>query len=121
MNSDSAPNDPVANDYVLDVLGEIYRIITKGVAADDVSQLDVSVFPNPSADHFTFAFRTTKESMVKLLISNELGEEITTIIDEELAPGFHHIAIDSKHLHLGTYFYRLQTIEGIHTGKIFIN
>lgn len=120
MNSDSAPGDATPNDYVLDALNEIYRVIKNGVSANTASAVSVSAYPDPASEEIHFAFRTDTESAIKLSLYNELGKEVRTVLNEQLSPGVHIASANISGLSAGTYFYRLQSGAGISTGKIFV-
>jgi hypothetical protein len=44
----------------------------------------------------------------KLTIYNLTGELVRTIVDSEMAAGYHHASIDASGLASGIYFYRLE-------------
>ncbi len=44
---------------------------------------------------------------VQLKIYDELGREVTTLVDEKKQPGNYKVTFDASHLASGTYFYRL--------------
>jgi len=65
-------------------------------------------FPNPFNPTTTIRFETPAASHVKLVIYNLAGELVRTLVDGEIAAGFHHITFDAKGLASGIYFYRLE-------------
>ncbi|MEI8133489.1 MAG: serine hydrolase [bacterium] len=119
LNSDSAPNDPVANDYALDILGEVYRVV-KGVKRSDRSPLQMNVFPNPTSDKLTFTFEVNNLGNVKLSLFNLMGEAAAVVVNESLPEGFHHASVDASGLPAGTYFYRLESRDGMVAGKVVV-
>jgi flagellar hook assembly protein FlgD len=46
---------------------------------------------------------------VNLVIYNNMGQVVATILDESLEKGVHQVMWDSKVLSPGIYFYRLST------------
>lgn len=122
MNSDpnNALHDKTVNDYVLDVLNEIYRKVNGVALNDNISGVPVSVYPNPASDNISFTFRTKKTGIVKLSLYNELGQSVASLLDESLPPGIHTSHAEINDLHAGTYFYSLQTGDGVMRGKIFV-
>jgi hypothetical protein len=64
-------------------------------------------YPNPFNPQTTIQFSIPAQSHVTLKIYNLLGEEITTLIDNELYSGIHNITWDATGLPSGLYIYRL--------------
>ena len=120
LNSDSAPGDPTANDYVLDALNEIYRIVKNGVSEKSAIITSVEVYPNPASEEIHFALRTGVEGFIKLSMYNELGIEVRSILNESLSPGSHVATVQINGLAAGTYFYRIQCSDGIQMGKVLV-
>ena len=50
-------------------------------------------------------------SDVRLLIYDALGKEVTTLINERLAPGSYEVDFDASNLPSGLYFYRIEAGE----------
>jgi hypothetical protein len=51
------------------------------------------------------------------------GRLVRTVLDESHWPsGFHDVAIESDHgkLPAGVYYFKLETTEGVHRGKVVI-
>ncbi|MFO7525046.1 MAG: T9SS type A sorting domain-containing protein, partial [Ignavibacteriaceae bacterium] len=55
---------------------------------------------------------------VYLAIFDILGNEITTLVNEEKSAGIHEVEFNASHLSSGTYFYRLNAVDNT-TGKQF--
>jgi len=49
----------------------------------------------------------TRREHIKLTVYNILGEEVTTLVDEEKSPGEYTVTFDGSRLPSGVYFYRL--------------
>ena len=75
-------------------------------------------FPNPFTDNTTITFENTNSGKVNLSIYNSTGQEIMTVIDEELPQGVYNKEINTKNLKQGIYFYNLTTTEGIQSRKM---
>ncbi|MDP4220645.1 MAG: serine hydrolase [Bacteroidota bacterium] len=120
MNSDAIYKDVSVNDYTIAVLNEIYRVVKSAVPESSAPSVSVEVYPNPATDEIHFAFRIDRESTVRLALYNEIGEEIRTLLNEPMTSGVHSATMDATRLHSGTYFYRLQTGEGMTAGKVFV-
>lgn len=55
---------------------------------------------------------------VYLVIFDILGNEITTLVNEEKSAGIHEVEFNASHLSSGTYFYRLNAVDNT-TGMQF--
>jgi len=81
-------------------------------------------FPNPLNPTTTIRFGLPKEAKVTLKIYNILGEEVVTLLNDELKPaGFHASVWDGRNQNgrrasSGLYFYQLKTRDLILTRKM---
>ena len=65
-------------------------------------------YPNPFNPTTTLSFTLTDNTVVSLKIYNILGEEVQTLLhDEVMDEGVHEISFDASGLSSGVYFYRL--------------
>lgn len=78
----------------------------------------VSVYPNPTSGISSFGFQVPSCEHVTLKIYNIHGSEIATVVDREMPAGEHVVSFDMSQLTAGIYFGRLQTRDGMKTGKI---
>ena len=53
-------------------------------------------------------------------VYNMLGEEVASIIEKEMAAGFHRVNFDASTLTSGIYFYKLMANEFVATKKMII-
>ncbi|MBI5476818.1 MAG: T9SS type A sorting domain-containing protein [Ignavibacteriales bacterium] len=84
-------------------------------------------YPNPFNPTTEFEFRIADFSaeggsasgggFVSLKVYNLLGQEVATIVGEEMKPGSYKVAWDASQMSSGVYFYRLQS--GASTGSAF--
>jgi hypothetical protein len=65
-------------------------------------------FPNPFNPTTTIRFETPAASHVKLAVYNLAGELVRTLVDGEIAAGYHQVNFDASGLASGIYFYRLE-------------
>ncbi|MGE5861838.1 MAG: amidohydrolase family protein [Ignavibacteria bacterium] len=86
-------------------------------------------YPNPFNPLTNFVFRIADFGLVSLKIYDLLGNEIATIVNEELEPGQYHFrfsaaSIDSPQSHFplasGVYFYRLKAGRFVSTKKFVL-
>lgn len=66
-------------------------------------------YPNPFNPSTFISFTLPSKSKVKLIVFDVLGNEIKTLIDDELVEGKHTIKFDANELSSGIYFYKLIT------------
>lgn len=79
-------------------------------------------YPNPFNPSTTITFRLYERSFVTLKVFNLLGNEITTLINEEKSAGVYDIEFNvndlKNEISNGTYFYRLQAGDFTETKKM---
>jgi hypothetical protein len=57
---------------------------------------------------------------VVLKVFNILGEEVTTLVNEDQSAGSHTVRFEAERLSAGTYFYRLETPNFRETRKMLL-
>jgi hypothetical protein len=79
-------------------------------------------FPNPFNPETVIEFSIPNSSIVSLKVYDLLGNEITTILNENRAQGSYTEIFDSTRYGIssGVYFYRLQTNNGTITKKMLL-
>ncbi|MCI0697153.1 SBBP repeat-containing protein [candidate division KSB1 bacterium] len=84
-------------------------------------------FPNPFSARGTFGnpstaihFATPTAGRARLAIYNLRGELVRTLVDGELAAGYHRITFNARGLASGTYFYRFEAGDFISTRKMIL-
>ncbi len=77
-------------------------------------------FPNPFNPSTTIQFRIPHTARTLLAVYDILGREISTILNQELAPGDHSVEWDSSKVSSGVYFYRLTSGEFVDTKKMIV-
>jgi len=79
-------------------------------------------FPNPFNPSTIITYKLPEKSFVSLKVFNVLGNEITTLVNEEKPAGIHNVKFDvlelPKELSNGTYFYRLKVGNFTETKKM---
>jgi hypothetical protein len=64
-------------------------------------------YPTPFNPVTRFEFQIAKSAPVTLVVYNTLGEQVQTILNQQLSPGSYKIDFDAGNLSSGIYFYRL--------------
>jgi hypothetical protein len=82
-------------------------------------------YPNPFNPSTTIEFALPEAADVKLTIYNALGQEVTTLVSENLKPGEYHLQWNGKDasgnpLSSGVYFYRLTAGSFTQTRKMML-
>ncbi len=65
-------------------------------------------YPNPFNPSTKIKFSIPKESDVKLVVYNMLGQTVSTIYDGRLEAGTHYVEFNGSSIPSGIYFYRLE-------------
>ena len=110
--------------------GEEIRITNNKITSIEVSGritggLPVSYelyqnYPNPFNPSTTIKFAIPKESNVNLSIYNVLGELVSTIVNEEMKPGYYEYEFDASQFASGVYLYRIKAGEYVETKKMVL-
>jgi hypothetical protein len=85
---------------------------------DIASNLELTIFPNPSPSQFTFEFSLQQPSMVNLVVLNSLGQVVATLADGVITPGSHQLYWNAERLPAGIYYCRLSSGNQAITRKI---
>ena len=77
-------------------------------------------YPNPFNPSTKIRYELPKESFVTIKIYNVLGQEVATLVSEEMKPGRYEVAWDARGFASGVYFYRLQAKDFVDTKKLIL-
>lgn len=77
-------------------------------------------FPNPFNPSTTIAFSIPETGNVSLKIYNLLGQEVVTLVNEELKAGNYKTLWYAQSISSGIYFYRLETNNFTQTKKLLL-
>jgi len=80
----------------------------------------VQNYPNPFNPSTVIRFSIPEQSFVKLEVFNTLGENVSTLVSEDLNAGNYKYEWDAGSLSSGIYFYRLNTENFIQTKKLML-
>ena len=97
--------------------------ITTGVNNDAVSPTNFRLeqnYPNPFNPTTTIEYSLPKQSQVKLDVFNTLGEQVRSLVDEEVPAGKHVVKFNASGLSSGVYLYRLQADGFVRSRKLIL-
>ena len=77
-------------------------------------------YPNPFNSSTNIQFSIPKESFVLLKVYDVLGNEIETLVNQNLPSGTYDMNFDASKLNNGVYFYRLQADGFVQTRKMIL-
>lgn len=77
-------------------------------------------YPNPFNPNTAIEFSIPVASPVNLKVYNILGQEVATLIDQELKAGSYKVIFDASDLSSGVYFYKLHTGNFISSKKMLL-
>lgn len=87
---------------------------------------NASVWPNPLNPSATLTYRTTRPGAVAITVFDPSGRAVRTLLRESFVPaGYHDVKVDGNgeggaRLASGVYFYRVETADGVATGRFVI-
>lgn len=77
-------------------------------------------YPNPFNPTTTIRFELFESAPVKLVVVNTLGQEVATLVDDQLGVGKYEVTWDGKGLPSGAYFYRLTSNGLVQTRRMVL-
>jgi photosystem II stability/assembly factor-like uncharacterized protein len=102
----------------------VYRSLQTATSVHDAgsnSPLGFSLsnnYPNPFNPSTTIEFSVPKASFVTLKIYNTMGQEVSTLVSQNLKAGTHKARWNAIGVSSGIYCYRLQTMNEVITKKM---
>ena len=64
-------------------------------------------FPNPFNPTTTISYAIAEPSIVKLVLFDDLGREVQTLVNESKEAGFYKVNFNAAHLSSGLYIYKI--------------
>jgi len=77
-------------------------------------------YPNPFNPNTIIRYQVPERSFVTLKVFDVLGNEVTTLVNEELSAGKHETVFDASQLSSGLYFYQLKAGNFTETKKMIL-
>lgn len=98
-------------DYDLDAIQKLQK---------ENTNLTVASFPNPFNPLATIQYRLPEASRVELKVYNMLGQQVELLINAFQIGGLYEVQFNGTKLPSGNYFYRLEALGEVKTGKIIL-
>jgi hypothetical protein len=77
-------------------------------------------YPNPFNPSTTISYDLPTRSHVTLRIFNVLGQEVATLVDDEVRAGRHEVGWNAARMTSGVYLYQLKANRSIETKKLIL-
>jgi len=77
-------------------------------------------YPNPFNPVTVIRYGIPERSHVTLTIYNSLGQEVATLVNEEIDANFYEVTFDASNITSGVYFYRIQAGDFVDTKKMLL-
>ncbi len=77
-------------------------------------------YPNPFNPTTIIKYALPKEAHVTLKVYNALGQEVATLVNNNVEAGYHEITFDASHLASGMYIYRIQAGDYVSVKKLLL-
>ena len=77
-------------------------------------------YPNPFNPATVIRYTLPVTSFVNLKVYNVLGQEVATLVNEEMKPGSYDVTWEASNLSSGVYFYRLAAGNFVNTKKLIV-
>lgn len=77
-------------------------------------------YPNPFNPSTTISYALPNPEFVTLKVYNMLGQEMATLVNEQMAAGRYTVNLDASAFASGTYIYRLQAGSFVDTKKLSV-
>jgi hypothetical protein len=99
--------------------GPVFAFWKEGAMQDDVAEAKVVTenstdfsldqnYPNPFNPTTNISYTLPADGRVTLKVYNSLGQEVATLVDDNMTAGRYVAIWDAKGIASGTYFYRIQ-------------
>jgi acetyl esterase/lipase len=104
-----------------------FFLMQSGITAVNTEETNTPVkvsvsqtYPNPFNPSTTITFALAIESFVTLKVFDSLGQEVSTLVSEEMPPGTYSRQWNAEGLPSGAYFYRIQAGSYTETKRLIV-
>jgi len=77
-------------------------------------------YPNPFNPSTTIGYALPRQSHITLTMFNTLGQQVATLVNGEVEPGYHEVQFNASRLASGMYFYRLYAGDFVETKRLMV-
>lgn len=77
-------------------------------------------YPNPFNPSTTIEFTLPKDSKIKLVVYNSIGEEVATLVDNQLTAGYYKFNWNASEFTSGIYYYKLTSDDNFLVKKMIL-
>jgi hypothetical protein len=109
--------------------GPVWAFWREGATEEDLSQFNIPSeapidfaleqnYPNPFNPTTNITYAIPSDGRVTLKVYNSIGQEVATLVDDNLTTGRYVATWDAKGLASGVYFYRMQAGSTVLTNKM---
>ena len=115
------PRYPGFNPNIVSLPGNSIEGVEAGVESDVTSPTSFALeqnYPNPFNPTTTINYNMAQPAHVNLIVYNELGQQVATLVDAMQAAGRHSVRFNASALNTGTYIYKLFVGGRVFTKKM---
>jgi hypothetical protein len=109
----------------------VFALWKDGTGEDELAEFNIPAenpaefaldqnYPNPFNPTTNIEYAVPTDSRVTLNIYNSLGQEVATLVDDNMTAGRYVVTWDAKGIAGGTYFYRMQAGNTVLTRKMVL-
>jgi hypothetical protein len=77
-------------------------------------------FPNPFNPETKINYAIPKAGLVKIVVYDLLGAEVSTLVNENMEAGYHNVTFNGTNFASGVYFYKITAGEFTATKKMLL-
>ena len=77
-------------------------------------------YPNPFNPITTIRFGIPKAENVKIVVYNNIGQEVAVLLDEFMRAGYHIVHFNGTYLASAVYYYRIEAGEFVQVKKMLL-
>lgn len=121
VNSNGKLSESETIDFI--ILTEDGSSWHKKIEYSVISPLSYSLdqnYPNPFNPTTTISYSIPRKAKVKLIVTDILGQNVETLVNEVKNPGIYEVTFNAENLASGIYFYTLNTRDFSKTVKMIL-